>query len=71
MHANLLKQELVGSLVRLADHAGAAVIAECVENEQEAATLGHAGAAYAQGYWFAAPAPPPQRAPPRRGRGGR
>lgn len=54
---NLIKQELLASLVRIAGRIGAAVIAEGVETDAEARTLEQAGARYAQGYLFAAPAP--------------
>ena len=57
IHEHLIKQELLHSLVRIADRIGASVIAEGVESEEEAATLLRAGARYAQGFLFAQPAP--------------
>jgi len=58
IHKNLIKQELLVSLIRLAREFGSAVIAEGVESEEEAAVLLEAGAGYGQGYHFAAPVPP-------------
>ena len=54
---NLIKQELLHSLVRIAGRIDAAVIAEGIETEEEAATLLQAGTRYGQGYLFALPAP--------------
>jgi len=56
---NLIKQELLASLVRIAERIGASVIAEGVETDAEARTLQDAGARYGQGYLFAGPAPAP------------
>ncbi|HXV74942.1 MAG TPA: EAL domain-containing protein [Candidatus Polarisedimenticolaceae bacterium] len=52
---NLIKQELLRSLVRIATRIGASVIAEGVETEQEARALTEAGARYGQGHLFARP----------------
>ena len=52
---NLIKQELLHSLVRIANRIGASVIAEGVETEHEALALAAAGAHYGQGYLFARP----------------
>jgi len=55
IHENLIKQELLSSLVQIGRRIGASVIAEGVESEPEAETLRSAGARYAQGYLFAVP----------------
>jgi len=55
IHRNLIKQELLSSLVQIARRIGASVIAEGVESEEEAAVLRAAGARYGQGYLFAGP----------------
>jgi len=55
---NLIKQELMSSLVRISARIGASVIAEGVETQLEAQTLIDAGAQFGQGYLFAAPALP-------------
>jgi len=65
---SLIKQELLHSLIRIAETIGASVVAEGVETESEAATLAGAGARYGQGFLFAEPAPAEQLA--RRGAGG-
>jgi EAL domain-containing protein (putative c-di-GMP-specific phosphodiesterase class I)/GGDEF domain-containing protein len=57
IHEHLIKQELLHSLVRIAERIGASVIAEGIESEEEAATLAEAGARYGQGFLFAEPAP--------------
>jgi EAL domain-containing protein (putative c-di-GMP-specific phosphodiesterase class I) len=57
VHTNLIKQEVLHSLVRIAGEVGADVIAEGVEHEAEAETLERAGAGFAQGFLFAVPAP--------------
>ena len=57
VHRNLIKQELLVSLVRLAERIDAAVIAEGVESDDELQVLLEAGARYGQGFLFAAPAP--------------
>jgi EAL domain-containing protein (putative c-di-GMP-specific phosphodiesterase class I) len=53
---NLIKQEVLFSLLQLGRQFGASVIAEGVETEAEAETLRHAGTPYGQGYLFAVPA---------------
>jgi EAL domain-containing protein (putative c-di-GMP-specific phosphodiesterase class I)/GGDEF domain-containing protein len=55
---NLIKQELIASLIRISAKIGASVIAEGVETHLEAQTLIDAGAQFGQGHLFAAPAPP-------------
>jgi EAL domain-containing protein (putative c-di-GMP-specific phosphodiesterase class I)/GGDEF domain-containing protein len=52
---NLIKQELMSSLVQIAERLGATVIAEGVESREEAAVVREAGARYGQGYFFARP----------------
>jgi EAL domain-containing protein (putative c-di-GMP-specific phosphodiesterase class I) len=54
---NLIKQELLSSLVTIGSRIGASLIAEGVESEEEVSTLRGAGARYGQGYLFALPAP--------------
>lgn len=53
---NLLKQELVSSLLSLAQNIRADVIAEGVETEAELGTLRDLGVKYAQGFLFGRPA---------------
>lgn len=53
----LIKQELLCSVVRIAEQIGAGVIAEGVERNEEAAVVREAGARFGQGRLFAAPAP--------------
>ena len=55
---NMIKQELISSLIRIAARIGASVIAEGVETQLEAQTLIDAGAQFGQGHLFAEPAPP-------------
>ena len=52
---NLIKQELLRSLVRIATRIGSSVIAEGVETWDEARALTEAGAQYGQGHLFAPP----------------
>jgi len=61
--ANLLKQEIFGSLVGAGSASGAAVVAVGVETAREAGVLRALGACYAQGYHFAAPEPRERWAP--------
>ncbi len=58
IEANLIKQELIASLIRLSGHIGSSVIAEGVETDGEAQTLIGAGAQFGQGHLFAPPASP-------------
>ena len=58
IHENLIKQELLRTLLQMARQIDAAVIAEGVECEEEAAVLMQAGTQFGQGYLFAAPAAP-------------
>jgi EAL domain-containing protein (putative c-di-GMP-specific phosphodiesterase class I)/GGDEF domain-containing protein len=53
---SLIQQEILRTLVRIADRIGAAVIAEGIETEGEAGALAEAGARYGQGHLFAPPA---------------
>jgi EAL domain-containing protein (putative c-di-GMP-specific phosphodiesterase class I) len=55
---NLIKQELIASLIRISARIGASVIGEGVETHLEAQTLIDAGAQFGQGHLFAEPAPP-------------
>ncbi len=57
IHHNLIQQDLLSTLTRLASRVGAAVIAEGVETRAEAETVARGGARYAQGYFFGRPAP--------------
>jgi EAL domain-containing protein (putative c-di-GMP-specific phosphodiesterase class I) len=58
IEGNLIKQELMSSLIRISARIGASVIAEGVETQLEAQTLIDAGAQFGQGYLFAEPAAP-------------
>jgi EAL domain-containing protein (putative c-di-GMP-specific phosphodiesterase class I) len=53
---NLLKQELVSSLIALAQNIRSEIIAEGVESEAELSTLKDLGVKYAQGFLFGTPA---------------
>jgi EAL domain-containing protein (putative c-di-GMP-specific phosphodiesterase class I) len=55
IHENLLKQELVSSLLMLGRNISATVIAEGVESMDELATLKELGVTLAQGYLFGLP----------------
>jgi EAL domain-containing protein (putative c-di-GMP-specific phosphodiesterase class I)/GGDEF domain-containing protein len=57
INEHLIKQELLQSLIRIAERIGAAVIAEGIETEEEAATLVQAGTQYGQGFLYALPVP--------------
>ncbi len=52
-----IKQEILASLLRIAEDTGARLVAEGIETEAEAAFLREQGARYGQGYLFAGPAP--------------
>jgi len=52
---NLIQQEVLVTLARLAERLGSAVIAEGVETREEAATVTECGARYAQGFLYAHP----------------
>lgn len=54
---DLIKQEVLSSIVRIAERVGAAVIAEGVERPEEVRALRAAGARYGQGFAFAPPGP--------------
>jgi len=53
--SNLIKQELIVSLIRIAAQLGASVIAEGIETEAEALLLKEVGAQYGQGFYFGMP----------------
>jgi len=55
---NLIKQELLSSLVHIARRIGAAVVAEGIESAKEADAIRAAGAPLGQGYFFAGPSAP-------------
>ena len=59
IHSNLIQQEVLNSLIRIARKQGAAVIAEGVEHRREVDALIEAGTQYGQGYFFAPPGPSP------------
>jgi len=56
LHASLVQQEVLATLVQLADEIGSAVIGEGVESRAEAEALLEGGARLAQGNLFAPPA---------------
>jgi EAL domain-containing protein (putative c-di-GMP-specific phosphodiesterase class I) len=56
VHESLMQQEVLATLVQLAEEIGGAVIGEGIESEAEAATLSEGGARYGQGHLFASPA---------------
>jgi EAL domain-containing protein (putative c-di-GMP-specific phosphodiesterase class I) len=56
LHENLVQQEILATLIRLARTIGAEVVAEGVERAEEAEALHRAGARFGQGYLFAPPA---------------
>jgi EAL domain-containing protein (putative c-di-GMP-specific phosphodiesterase class I)/GGDEF domain-containing protein len=60
---NLVKQEIFATIARAGETIGANLVAVGVESEEEAATLRRLGARYAQGYYFAGPAPRERWAP--------
>jgi EAL domain-containing protein (putative c-di-GMP-specific phosphodiesterase class I) len=62
IHRNWVRQDLLASLVALAERSDAAVIAEGVETEAEVVALREGGARYGQGFLFAPPAPSPRSA---------
>ena len=57
IHENLIKQELLSSLVKVGRRLGAEVIAEGVETADETAAVRALGARYGQSFHFARPAP--------------
>jgi len=65
IHENLVQQEILATLIRLAHSIGAEVVAEGVESAEEADVLRRAGARFGQGYLFAAPAAEEGRRSPR------
>jgi EAL domain-containing protein (putative c-di-GMP-specific phosphodiesterase class I)/GGDEF domain-containing protein len=58
LHESLMQQEVLATLVQLAERIGGAVIGEGVESEAEATALAEGGARYGQGHFFAVPAEP-------------
>ncbi|MEW5805889.1 MAG: EAL domain-containing protein [Acidobacteriota bacterium] len=52
---NLIKQELIRSLIQIASNIGAFIIAEGVETDHELDTVKKVGVRYAQGYFFSYP----------------
>ncbi len=57
IESNPIKQEILASLVQIAERLDARVVAEGVESEDEAAVLRVVGADLAQGFLFAGPGP--------------
>jgi len=57
IQANLVTQDLLRSLTRVAQSIGAQVIGEGVETEQERSTLRSCGTEFGQGFLFSPPAP--------------
>ena len=56
VHESLMQQEVLATLVQLAEEIGGAVIGEGIESEAEATALTVGGARYGQGHLFASPA---------------
>lgn len=56
IHGSLIKQEILGTLVRQSERIAASVVAVGVETEDEAAVAVRAGVPFAQGFLFAVPA---------------
>jgi EAL domain-containing protein (putative c-di-GMP-specific phosphodiesterase class I)/GGDEF domain-containing protein len=69
LHLHWIKQDVVASIVHVAERLGCRVVAEAVESEEEAAALRQLGARYAQGYLFARPTPIPRAIRTMRGTG--
>ena len=57
IHQSLIKQDLVHSLLQVASRTRTRVIAEGIEIEEEYRALRSCGVRYAQGFYFARPAP--------------
>jgi EAL domain-containing protein (putative c-di-GMP-specific phosphodiesterase class I) len=57
IHQNLIKQEIVSSILQLGERIGASVIAEGIESEEEVEALREFGVRLGQGYFLGAPAP--------------
>lgn len=57
IHQDIARCALVGAMVRFAEAIGSKLIAEGIENEEEAAVLKRLGVEYGQGYHFAKPMP--------------
>lgn len=58
LHESLMQQEVLATLVGLAERVGGAVIGEGIESEAEAEALARGGARFGQGHLFAPPAEP-------------
>jgi EAL domain-containing protein (putative c-di-GMP-specific phosphodiesterase class I) len=57
IHQNLIKQEIVSSILQIGERIGARVIAEGIESEEEVEALRDFGVRLGQGYFLGAPAP--------------
>ncbi len=55
---DLIKQNLISSLLDIAEKINAVVIAEGIENNEENETVKRLGVKYGQGFYFAKPGPP-------------
>lgn len=64
-HQDKGKQDVIRALCWLADRYGGRVVAEGVENENEALCIASLGVRYAQGFLFGRPEPPNAWLPPR------
>jgi EAL domain-containing protein (putative c-di-GMP-specific phosphodiesterase class I)/GGDEF domain-containing protein len=58
IHENLIKQEVLASIVQISRQVGASVIAKGVESKDDARALRAAGARYGQGFFYAEPSSP-------------
>jgi EAL domain-containing protein (putative c-di-GMP-specific phosphodiesterase class I) len=70
VHQNLIKQELLRSLVQVARSMGAQVIAEAIETREELEAVRRCGVVYGQGYLFYKPSSELPRARMRARQGG-
>jgi len=57
IHRNLIKQEIVSSILQIGERIGAKVIAEGIESEEEFEAVRGFGVRLGQGFFFGAPAP--------------
>jgi len=57
IHENLIKQEIVSSILQIGERIGARVIAEGIESEEEFETVKDFGVRLGQGFFFGVPAP--------------
>ncbi len=69
IHRNLIKQEIVSSILQIGERIGAKVIAEGIESEEEFEAVRGFGVALGQGFYFGVPAPhlPSGKGEPREG----